>query len=178
MPAVRRYGCRRRSSFPRASASRTRNTGRAIVAPVGGATIDIHWARGPHEVQGAVAVRERVFCVEQGVPIEEELDGRDQDALHLVATEDGRVIATLRLLLDGEQAKVGRVAVLGDRRRRGIALEMLQIAVAEARERGCTRASLASQTYAIPLYEQAGFAVDSEIFEEAGMPHVWMRMPL
>ncbi len=145
---------------------------------MGGATIDIHWTRAAREVQGAIAVREQVFCVEQGVPLEEELDGRDDEALHLVAAEDGRVIGTLRLLLDGAQAKVGRVAVLSDWRRRGIALEMLELAIAQARVRGCTRASLASQTYAIALYEQAGFAVDSEIFEEAGMPHVWMRMRL
>ena len=145
---------------------------------MGGATIDIHWTRAAQEVQGAVAVRKQVFCVEQGVPLEEELDGRDDEALHLVAAEDGRVIGTLRLLLDGAQAKVGRVAVLSDWRRQGIALEMLELAIAQARERGCTRASLASQTYAIPLYEQAGFAVDSDIFEEAGMPHVWMRMRL
>ena len=143
-----------------------------------GATIDIHWARGSEEVKGAIAVREQVFCVEQGVPLEEELDGRDEEALHLVAAEDSGVVATLRLLLDGEHAKVGRVAVLSERRRRGIALEMLQIAVGEARARGCRRASLASQTYAIGLYEQAGFAVDSDVFEEAGMPHVWMRMRL
>ncbi len=143
-----------------------------------GAAIDIHWSRAQQEVQGAVAVRKQVFCEEQGVPLEDELDGRDDEALHLVAAHDGRVIGTLRLLLDGEQAKVGRVAVLSDWRRRGIALEMLELAVQEARARGCTRASLASQTYAIPLYEQAGFAVDSEIFEEAGMPHVWMRLRL
>ncbi len=145
---------------------------------MGGATIDIHWARRPEEVQGAVAVRKQVFCVEQGVSLEEELDGRDEEALHLVAAQDGRIVATLRLLIDGEQAKVGRVAVLKDWRRRGIALAMVELAVLEARSRGCTRASLASQTYAIPLYERAGFAVDSAIFEEAGMPHVWMRMRL
>jgi ElaA protein len=143
-----------------------------------GTDIEIHWARGPEEMRGAIAVRTEVFCVEQGVPVEDELDGRDDDAAHLVAVDDGRVIATLRLLVDGEQAKVGRVAVLRGWRRRKIAQRMLEMAIDGARERACTRASLASQTYAIELYEGAGFAVDSEIFEEAGMPHVWMRMSL
>jgi ElaA protein len=140
--------------------------------------IDIHWSHDPEELRGAIAVRTEVFCVEQGVPVEEEIDGRDDDAAHLVAVDGGRAVATLRLIVDGEQAKIGRVAVLRGWRRRKIAQSMLQLAIDGARERGCTRASLASQLYATELYERAGFAVDSEVFEEAGMPHVWMRMTL
>ena len=132
----------------------------------------------PQELRGAIALRTEVFCVEQGVPAEEEIDGRDDEAAHLVALDDGRVVGTLRLLLDGDQAKIGRVAVIKDRRRRGIAQRMLEIAIDGARERGCARASLASQLYATELYASVGFAVDSEVFEEAGMPHVWMRMRL
>ena len=143
-----------------------------------GAEIEIRWASGPADVRGAVAVREQVFCLEQGVPPDEELDGRDEEAMHLVAIDDGRVVATLRLLLDGAHAKIGRVAVERAWRRQGIALAMLDITVAAARELGCTRASLASQTYATALYERAGFVVDSDVFEEAGMAHVWMRRRL
>ena len=43
--------------------------------------------------------------------------------------------------------------------------------------RGCTRARLASQVDVVPLYERAGFAVESGVFEEAGIPHVWMGRP-
>ncbi len=115
---------------------------------------------------------------EQKVPVEEELDGRDAEALHLVALDDGRVVGTLRLLFDGTTAKVGRVAVEHGRRRRGLAAAMLEEALAEARRRGCTRARLASQVDVIGLYERAGFAVESDVFEEAGIPHVWMGRPL
>jgi predicted GNAT family N-acyltransferase len=131
-------------------------------------------------VEGAIAVRERVFVGEQGVPVEEELDGRDDEALHLVALEpDGeRVIGTLRLLFDGETVKVGRVAVEPEWRRQGIAARMLEAALAEARRRGARRARLASQLEVVALYEQAGFAVESGVFEEAGIPHVWMGREL
>jgi ElaA protein len=139
----------------------------------------IRWARGPGDIEAAIAVRERVFVVEQGVPAEEELDGRDGEALHLVAVEpDERVIGTLRLLFDGRTVKVGRVAVDADRRRRGIASAMLDEALAEAERRGCTRARLASQVDAVAVYERAGFAVESDVFEEAGIPHVWMGRQL
>jgi predicted GNAT family N-acyltransferase len=141
--------------------------------------VEIFWARDADDVQGALAVRERVFIAEQGVPVEEELDGRDADALHLLAADaDGNVIGTLRLLVDGDVAKVGRVAVDREQRRRGIAARMLDIALAEARARGARRVRLASQLDVVALYERAGFAVESGVFEEAGIPHVWMGLDL
>jgi predicted GNAT family N-acyltransferase len=138
--------------------------------------IAIRWAAGPQDVRGAIAVRERVFCEEQGVPPEEESDALDDHALHLVGlSPDGeRVVATLRLLLQEPDARIGRVAVLAEWRHRGIASRMLELAVARARAEGHVKARLAAQTRAKGLYERAGFGVESEPFEEAGMPHVWM----
>lgn len=141
---------------------------------------EIRWARDAADVRGAFAVRERVFIGEQGVPVEEELDSRDDEALHLVALDpegDG-VIGTLRLLLDGDAAKVGRVAVERAWRGRGIATRMIELALRQARGRGARRVRLASQLDVVPLYERAGFAVESGVFEEAGIPHVWMGLEL
>jgi len=137
---------------------------------------EIRWAAGREDLQGAIRVREAVFCQEQGVPIEEELDGLDEEALHLVALapEDRRVIGTLRLLFDGEVVKVGRVAVDASWRRRGIAARMLALALVRAAAEGSRTARLAAQLEAVELYEKAGFAVQSEVFQEAGIDHVWM----
>jgi predicted GNAT family N-acyltransferase len=143
-------------------------------------SILIRWATRPEDIQDAFSVREQVFCREQGVPLEYEIDEHDQDALHLVALEPGsdRVIATLRLLHDGAKAKVGRVAVELDWRRRGIASRMLDLALQAARENGCTTARLAAQLQATGVYERAGFVVESDQFDEAGIPHVWMGREL
>lgn len=138
----------------------------------------IRWAQGHGDLAGALALREEVFVREQGVPVEEEIDGRDDEALHLLAFESERVIGTLRLLFDGTTVKVGRVAVERSSRRRGVAAAMLEEAIAEARRRGCTRARLASQLDAVAVYEGAGFAVESGVFEEAGIAHVWMGRTL
>lgn len=147
---------------------------------MGAPEIAIRWAIGSDDVRGAIAVREQVFCVEQGVPRGMEVDGHDDDALHLVALQpDGRrVIGTLRLLLLGGEAKVGRVAVERDWRGQGIASRMLALALAAARERGCQRVRLASQLAATGLYRRAGFAIESEPFDEVGIPHVWMGLRL
>jgi predicted GNAT family N-acyltransferase len=81
------------------------------------------------------------------------------------------------LLADGT-AKVGRVAVERDWRRRGVASRMLDMALAAARERGCREARLAAQMQATGLYERAGFSVESDPFQEAGIAHVWMGRSL
>ena len=143
-------------------------------------TIPIRWSTGSEDLRGALRVREQVFCGEQGVPLEEEHDGLDDDALHLVALcpRQLRVIGTLRLLVEGATARIGRVAMHADWRRRGVALQMLGIALDRAQELGCTHARLAAQLDAIELYRRAGFAVESDSFLEAGIAHVWMGRSL
>lgn len=134
----------------------------------------ITWVTDDQQLQQALALRERVFCDEQGVAREEEIDGLDDEARHLVALDGERVVGTLRLLVRGDVAKIGRVAVDSSWRRRGIGLALTELGVQGAREAGCASAVLASQTYAVELYEKAGFAVDSDVFYEAGLAHVRM----
>lgn len=141
-------------------------------------SVRLRWVESGPLLEQALALRERVFCREQGVAREEELDGLDGDARHLVALDGDSVVGTLRLLEQGGSAKIGRVAVEPAHRRRGIGGAMTDAAVEAARGAGCTRAVLASQTYIVELYERAGFTVDSEEFEEAGIPHVSMAREL
>jgi len=140
----------------------------------------LRWAETDADMKGALAVRMRVFCEEQGVPAAEELDGLDGRALHLlaVAPGGGEVVGTLRLLFAEGQVKVGRVAVERSWRGRGTAARMLEVALAESARRGCREARLASQLEVVELYRRAGFEVQSEVFEEAGIPHVWMGRAL
>ena len=140
----------------------------------------IRWTSDPEEIRGALALRRAVFVGEQGVPVEEEIDGADETALHLVALapDESRVIGTLRMLWAADTAKVGRVAVAREWRRLGIALAMLELAIERARADGYRRARLAAQLDAVELYRRAGFAVESAVFEEAGIDHVWMGRAL
>jgi predicted GNAT family N-acyltransferase len=153
--------------------------GTTIVGGVAGAASEISWVSGGPLLDGALALRERVFCGEQGVALAEERDGRDHEALHLVVTASGEeVLGTLRVLVEDGCAKIGRVAVDRKRRRQGIASRMLSAALERARAEGCTSARLAAQTDAIELYRKLGFEVQSEPFLEAGIEHVWMRRGL
>jgi predicted GNAT family N-acyltransferase len=139
---------------------------------------EIRQARGRRELEGALSLRHQVFCVEQGVPRREELDGRDGDGIHLVAVEGGEVLGTCRLLLVGRTVQFSRLAVRADHRRRRIATALLEAADVHARASGGRRIVLHAQTYAQSLYENAGYRTRGGMFREAGIEHVAMEKEL
>lgn len=130
------------------------------------------------ELDAALALRERVFCGEQGVTPASDRDGRDHEATHLVAVEHGRVLGTCRLLARGEVARLGRLAVERDQRRRGIAGTILREADRVARRLGARRIDLHAQTYALGLYRAAGYVERGDRFVEEGIEHVAMDKAL
>jgi len=137
---------------------------------------EVRPARGEAEVRAALRLRHDVFVVEQRVPLTDELDGRDDEALHLVALDDaGAVVGTCRLVFDGATAKLGRMAVARDARRRGLASRLLAEAETQAGARGATRIALAAQTGALALYERAGYALRGDVFLDAGIEHLMME---
>jgi len=136
---------------------------------------EVRRARGDEEMTAALALRHAVFCVEQGVPVHEELDGRDGEGVHLVAVADGELLATCRLLFVGPTVQFSRLAVRQSARRQGIATALLRLADDETRAGGARRLVLHAQTYARALYETAGYEPRGRIFMEAGIEHVAME---
>jgi predicted GNAT family N-acyltransferase len=125
------------------------------------------------------AVRSEVFIREQRIPETLEWDGKDPHAIHALATDPaGHPIGTGRLLLDGERAQIGRMAVLPAWRGQGVGASLLQCLLDEARQRGAARAFLNSQTYAVPFYERFGFVRAGGEYLEDGIPHYRMTRTL
>lgn len=133
----------------------------------------------PAQLDQAIAIRHAVFVVEQGVAADLEMDGREGEATHLLALDEGRPVGTLRLrrLADGV-AKIERVAVLAECRGRAIGQQLMATVMAEAARQGLSEALLHAQTAAAPFYAKLGFAPFGAPFEEDGIPHVAMRRPL
>jgi predicted GNAT family N-acyltransferase len=144
----------------------------------GTALYDVRRVRGTDEMGELLALRHDVFCLEQGVPEHEESDGRDHEALHLVAVADGQVVGTCRLLLVGATAQFSRLAVSAGARRRGIASALLEAAEAETRAAGGRRLVLHAQIYARGLYDRAGYRTRGRVFVEAGIKHLAMEKTL
>jgi ElaA protein len=126
-----------------------------------------------------MAFRESVFVVEQAC-IYQELDGLDIDAIHLVGTAAGRVVACLRLLPPTENrssAQIGRVAVAAGQRNSGIGRVMMHKAIERAEtDFLSSRLFLNAQTYLKTFYESLGFSPCGEEFLEDGIPHVPMAL--
>jgi predicted GNAT family N-acyltransferase len=140
--------------------------------------VDIRRAAGDEEMAQLLALRHDVFCVEQGVPEREELDGRDGESIHLVAVAGDDVLATCRLLFVGATVQFSRLAVRRSVRRRGIAGRLLALADDETRAGGAHRLVLHAQTYARSLYEAAGYEPRGRVFMEAGIEHIAMEKVL
>jgi len=138
-------------------------------------TYEVRRARGEEELAALIGLRHAVFCDEQGVPVREELDGRDDESLHLVAVSGTELLATCRLLFVGPTVQFSRLAVRASARRRGIATALLELADEEARAGGARRMVLHAQTYARSLYETAGYEPRGRVFMEAGIEHVAME---
>ncbi|MDX2221098.1 MAG: GNAT family N-acetyltransferase [Rhodospirillaceae bacterium] len=126
------------------------------------------------------AVRKAVFCVEQQVPEHLEWDGLDDACRHFLAEDGGVAVGTARLRPydNGTAAKIERVAVLRTARGRGIGLLLMQAALDDAWARGFAAAVLNAQTAVEGFYAQLGFRSEGEVFVEAGIPHIHMRLTL
>jgi predicted GNAT family N-acyltransferase len=142
--------------------------------------VDIRRVPGEATLADAHAVRRDVFIVGQGVSEAEEMDGRDDDAVHVVAYgPEGEPIGTARLRTPGaDVAKIERVAVREEYRGEGIGARLMERIEDEAREQGCSVATLHAQTAVEEFYHLLGYETTSDEFEEAGIPHVEMEKEL
>ena len=135
------------------------------------------WAeQGP----AAQAIRHAVFAAEQGLPAQLMADDTDGTALHAMAFNRlGVPLACGRLLpsKDGV-ARIGRLATLATVRGAGLGAAVLQSLLQQARARGDREIQLQAQHSAVGFYQRAGFVLQGELYDEAGVPHQNMRRSL
>jgi YbgC/YbaW family acyl-CoA thioester hydrolase len=126
------------------------------------------------------SLRTDVFVQEQGIGTNLVWDDADASSLHaLVCNMLGRPVATGRLLQYAPKVgRIGRMAV--DRGLRGsrFGRDVLMGLVDAARARGDTEVMLHAQCSAEGFYTRLGFVARGPVFEEAGIQHIEMAMPL
>ncbi|MGI9557314.1 MAG: GNAT family N-acetyltransferase [Solirubrobacterales bacterium] len=137
--------------------------------------IEYRIADGPIEVRDAQDLRVKVFCREQGVPREAEIDGLDADSIHIVGVQDGIVVGTCRLQYEPSGFRLGRMAVEQERRRDGIGSGLLEAAELAAARWGAREIVLHSQTQSELFFAASGYVAEGGTFEEDGIEHVLMR---
>ncbi|KAB1188204.1 MULTISPECIES: GNAT family N-acetyltransferase [Haloferax] len=134
------------------------------------------------EREDAFAVRKAVFVDEQGVDEEiewDEFDEPDADAVHFVAYQDDEAIGAARLReYEPGVGKVERVAVLESARGAGWGRRLMETLESEAGTRGFDTLVLHGQTSAEGFYHGLDYETTSDVFDEAGIPHVKMEKSL
>lgn len=122
-------------------------------------------------------LRVSVFVVEQAAAYPE-IDGRDIEpgAELMWAEEDGEVLATLRILRETANTRIGRVATSAAARGRGIAADLMRGAVGQLDvDSPGIPTLLDAQSHLADWYARFGFVVSGPPFAEDGIPHLPMR---
>ena len=128
------------------------------------------------ELYGILKTRAEIFVVEQDC-VYQDLDDKDQDAIHIFCWEGDRVAACLRVFWNDEAkgvAQIGRVVTL--KHGTGLGGKLLHAGVELAlNEFKAKKIYLEAQEYAKGYYAKEGFVVVSEPCLEDGIPHVKME---
>jgi predicted GNAT family N-acyltransferase len=125
------------------------------------------------------SIRQIVFQQEQDVDPALDFDGLDDSAAHIVAYVDNQAVATARIRqLSDRTLKLERMAVLAAHRGKGIGQQMVKLAIAEGDRQKAPQVKLNAQIQAKAFYEKLGFSAYGEEFEDAGIPHIEMRLKM
>ncbi|HEY1961196.1 MAG TPA: GNAT family N-acetyltransferase [Rhizomicrobium sp.] len=93
-------------------------------------------AATPDAIQKVFALRAAVFIIEQNCPYDEEFDGNDYCATHILGLVDNEAAAVLRVRFFAEFAKIERLAVLPRFRRTLIAKIVVEEGIEICRRKG------------------------------------------
>jgi ElaA protein len=139
------------------------------------------WSRfdelGVHALYDALALRCRVFVLEQGPYLDP--DGLDPHAWHLLGRDDaGALVAYLRVVdprLKFDEPSIGRVVTAPEVRRSGTGRALMREGLRRCAEAWPGRGvRISAQSHLQRLYREFGFETVSEEYLEDGIPHVEM----
>jgi predicted GNAT family N-acyltransferase len=139
--------------------------------------MDCRIAKTKEDYNKIMKLREDVFILEQGISREEEYDEYDKTATHFGVFEGDKIIGCGRVIINYDgTAKIGRIAVDKNYRRKGYGYLLCTHLVQIAKDKGAKKIVLHGQLPAVPLYRKVGFIEIGEPFWEAGILHLKMEL--
>ena len=131
------------------------------------------------ELYVMLKLRNEVFIVEQNC-VYQDIDGKDEKALHLLGFYDGAIVAYARVFKSGdyfENAAIGRVVVSKKYRNKKWGHAIIRGSIAVIQDYfGETKITISAQLHLKTFYEQNDFTQTSEPYLEDGIPHIEMRL--
>jgi ElaA protein len=130
------------------------------------------------ELYDLLQLRSEVFVVEQNC-VYQDIDGKDQKALHLIGGDEGQTVAYARLFKPNdyfEQASIGRVVVKPSYRDKKLGHILMREAIYFMKSQfNATKITISAQLYLKKFYESHGFIQTSEMYLEDDIPHIEMK---
>lgn len=123
-------------------------------------------------------LRSEVFVVEQDC-VYQDIDGKDQKALHILGYKDDRLVAYTRIFKPGDyfiEASIGRVVVDKNERKHKYGYDIMKASIDAVKTYYNTETILISaQVYLKRFYNSLGFFEIGETYLEDGIPHIKMQ---
>lgn len=128
------------------------------------------------ELEEIFGLRQDIFILEQE-SFFQDIDGRDQDALHVFKTEDGTLKAYCRMEDMDDHVYISRVIVNPKYRGQGFGREIFRYGVELAKERKPGKLiRITAMSYLLDFYKSFDFEPISEEYDIAGHNHIDMEL--
>ncbi|GFZ90057.1 ElaA protein [Aquaticitalea lipolytica] len=129
------------------------------------------------ELYALLQLRSEVFVVEQDC-VYQDIDYKDQKALHVLGFKNDKLVAYTRLFKPGDYfnyASIGRVIVAQNEREHKYGYDIMNASINAIKEYyNETRIKISAQTYLKKFYNNLGFEEVEEGYLEDGIPHIGM----
>ena len=130
------------------------------------------------ELYTLLQLRSEVFVVEQNC-VYQDIDGKDQKAIHVLGYSEGILVAYSRLFKPKdyfEFSSIGRVIVKESHRDKKIGHELMRVSIdAITTLFKETKITISAQLYLKNFYESHDFVVVGESYLEDDIPHIEMK---
>lgn len=139
--------------------------------------IEIRQIQSSKELYKCFKIRTIVFVEEQKVPAVEEIDEFEDESSHYVLIVDGKIVGTARTRIIDNYGKIQRVAILKEYRGKGFGKLLMEKMIKDLKQnKSLDYIKLGAQCCAQKFYEKLGFKAYGDIFDDAGIPHINMRI--
>lgn len=129
------------------------------------------------QLYDVLQLRSEVFVVEQNC-VYQDLDGKDNKALHVLGYDEDELVAYTRLFKPGHyfiEASIGRVVVKANYRKFGYGYDLMNTSIDAVKHYYKTdNIRISAQCYLKQFYSNLQFKIEGEEYLEDGIPHVNM----
>jgi len=129
------------------------------------------------ELYDLLQLRSAIFVVEQNC-VYQDLDGKDQKALHVLGFKNEKLVAYTRIFKPGdylEHASIGRVIVAKNERQYKFGYDIMNASIKAIKDYFKeTKIELSAQCYLKKFYNNLGFIEVGEEYLEDDIPHICM----